>query len=339
MRMRSAIIGAGRMGRVHLRALRELGHDVVGVADVNREALAETQAEFGLLDAQLFTSAETLLSDARLDLVIVATTAPTHCIYTCQAVQVGANFVLCEKPMAVSLAQCDEMIEKCRIAGARLAINHFGRFRPTFRKIREILASDGFGELASMTVVGGNVGLAMNGSHLIETFTTLTGEPIEEATAWMDALTVANPRGGEFEDRSGTLRFTTKNGRRLTIDCSADQGHGLVVIYAGRTGLCVEDVIAGRMRVLRRRTEDLGLPTTRYATPSNSEDLEFTAADVLEPAKAMITALVEGGDIVDGLTGRKPIEALVAAYESHENGHRAVPLDDNLPVERIFPWA
>ena len=311
------------MGRVHGRAVLDLGMDPCAIVDRRSEASAEAAKILGLRPEALYIDVDEMLSSVRPEFVSIATTTPSHCELTCRAAEAGARYILCEKPMAASLAQCDRMIEACHAAGTRLAVNHYGRFRPSFRKIQEFLTSDSFDGLTSMTAVGGNAGLAMNGTHLIESFINLAGEPVEEVTAWLDEAALPNPRGAEFEDRSGTVRFTAKNGRRLAIDFGSDQGHGMVVTYAGRTGWCVEDVLGGRLRASWRRAKDRGLPTTNYATPSEIDDIQVAPADVLEPTKAMIAALIEGRGYVDGTAGRKPIEALVAAYVSHENGHAA----------------
>lgn len=327
------------MGRVHGRAILDLGMELCAIVDCRSEASVEAAETLELRPEALCSDVDEMLTSIRPEFVIVATTTPSHCESTCRAAGAGARYILCEKPMAASLAQCDRMIEACHAAGTRLGINYSGRFRPAFRKVREFLMSDSFDGLTSMTAVGGNAGLAMNGTHLIESFMNLAGEPVEEVTAWLDEVTLPNPRGTGFEDRSGVMRLTTKNGRRLMIDLGSDQGHGMVVTYAGRTGWCVEDVLGGRLRASWRRAGDWELPTTRYATPGETDDIQVSPTDTLELAKAMITALIEGRDYVDGTAGRKPIEALVAAYVSHENGHAAVHLDDNLPGERVFSWA
>ncbi len=122
-----AVIGVGRMGRRHIEAAQSLGLDVVGVCDINEDALRLTR-EQGIPPENLFRDYAAMLARTKPECVIIATTAPTHHDYACQAAEAGVGFVLCEKPMAVSLEQCDHMIEVCLASGTSLAINHQMRF-------------------------------------------------------------------------------------------------------------------------------------------------------------------------------------------------------------------
>jgi hypothetical protein len=62
-------------------------------------------------------------------------------------------------------------------------------------------------------------------------------------------------------------------------------------------------------------------------------------ADSLAPSRAVLEALIHGGDAPSGEHGRLAVATLVAAHVSHETGHRPVRVDDNLPADRAFPWA
>src|SRR5690242_20585865 len=126
--MRSVVVGLGRMGMRHLQILTEGGHEIVGIADPRPEALAEARDKFALREGVCFADAKAMLGQVRPACAIIATTAPAHCELTVMAAQQGASHILCEKPMAVSLAECDAMIDACEKSGTLLAINHQMRF-------------------------------------------------------------------------------------------------------------------------------------------------------------------------------------------------------------------
>src|SRR5438105_10086095 len=107
--MTGAVIGVGRMGRRHIQVLRALGLDLAGVADPRPESLELARTEESVPERLLYQEPESLLREQRPELVIVATTADAHCELTCLAARSGARFVLCEKPMACSIALCDRM--------------------------------------------------------------------------------------------------------------------------------------------------------------------------------------------------------------------------------------
>lgn len=338
--MRTAVIGAGAMGRRHLQAARAHGLELVGLADQRAEALAAVGAEYGLSAAQQFSNAQILLDSLRPDCVIIATTTPSHAPYTVAAAEAGARCILCEKPMADSLAACDRMISACKLHGARLAINHQMRFTESYQRIKALLESEQLGGLTSLSVIGGNFGMAMNATHLFELLRYLTGEPPAEVTAWFDDAPIANPRGAQFTDRAGSLRATTASGVRLYIEAGADQGHGLTLVFAARHGQIVFNLLSGRLTLSARQAGYRERPTTQYGLPQDEQQFDFGAPNVTLATQRTLQALIDDAGYPSGEEGRLPIMALVAAYLSAESGSRPIPVTSAaLPAERVFPWA
>ncbi len=338
--MRVAVIGAGRMGRRHVRIVSELGHTLAGLCDANAAAVQNAAREDGLDESVLFTDPSAMLARSGCDCVIVATTAPSHCELTCAAAEHGVKAIVCEKPMAISLEECDRMLDACARSGTKLAVNHQMRFMEQYQVPKALLTSEAFGGFAGAMVAGGNFGIAMNGSHYFEMFRYLTDERPFEVTAWFSPDTVANPRGPQFEDRAGSVRITTASGKRLYLDATSDQGHGMSVLYSARNGQIFVNELTGAFSSSVREGAHRALPTTRYGMPSLEESRVIIPADAIEPSKAVLKALLVGGDFPTGEDGRSAIEVLVAAHVSNEEGHRAVRLDrDVLPRQRRFSWA
>ncbi len=337
--MRTVLIGLGRMGLRHLSVLRALGLDVIGAADRCEQAFAHA-IKAGMSRERLYSDPRRLLVDVRPDCVIVATTAPSHCELVCLAAETGARLVLCEKPMAVSLEQCDRMIAACTRAGTRLAINHQMRFMEQYTRPRAIVTGEAFGGLGSVNVVAGNFGMAMNGLHYFEMFRFMTGAVPVKVNAWLSSETLVNPRGGEFEDRAGSIRLETEDGRRFYMDAGTDQGHGMLVSYGGRFGRLDVDELAGHMRLVVRRPEHRSDPTTRYGMPWDTTEQSITPADAVAPTRAVMQALIAGDNYPDGEVGRNVVELLVAAHLSHEQGGQTLDLrSTQLPRGRVFAWA
>jgi predicted dehydrogenase len=167
----------------------------------------------------------------------------------------------------------------------------------------------------------------------------IVGDYPQTVTAWFSDQVVPNPRGAQFEDRAGSVRLTFPNGVRGYMDCSADQGHGMHVTYAGRNGRITVDELLGDMAVNIRLEEHRALPTTRYGMPANNEKRTITPADALAPSRAVLQALLDGENFPDGIVGYEAVRALVAAHVSAENGNIPVAIDDSLPADRVFPWA
>lgn len=336
--MRTAVIGLGAMGLRHLQNVKALGLPLAGVCDSRPEALAKA-GELGAAPDIRFTDPAAMLKSVKPECVIVATTAPGHGPLTSLAATSGAKAVLCEKPLATSLADCDEMIAACRKNGTRLAVNHQMRFMEQYLKVKELLDADEIGALASITVVAGNFGLAMNGTHYFELFRWLTGEAPARVWASLAQERVPNPRGPQFDDGAGTVRVENPSGRRLLLEIGPDQGHGVRVLYAGRHGVLVADELAGRIEVLARAPEHRALPTTRYGMPSVGREIKVAPADALAPSRAVLEALIAGREIPTGEDGRSAVAVVAAAYASHEAGGVPTAVDAALPSGRRFSFA
>jgi len=328
------------MGRSHIQAAMALGLDLVGIYDQNQESLAQAADDFNIPLEKRFPDAPTLLDQTSPECLIVATTASSHCLYTCMAAESGVQYILCEKPMAVSIDQCNSMIDTCQRTGAKLAVNHQMRFMQLYSEPKRITSSEAFGGLSSVTVAGGNIGMAMNGTHMFEMFRYMTDENPDQVTAWFSKEWVANPRGEQFEDPGGSIRMTTESGKRFYLEICSDQGLGLKFIYSGPRGQLVVDGLVGKMQLSVREEASRDLPTTRYSAPWVETETTIEPAGNVETSQMVLEALLQDHDPPSGADAKLAVSLLVAAYVSDENGHVAVAPDDpRLDAERVFPWA
>jgi len=337
--MKTVLAGLGRMGLRHYEILKSLDMELIGAADPFEQARNKA-IEASISEDILFNDAVKMINEKKAECVIIATTAPSHCELVQAAAKAGAQVVMCEKPMAVSLEECDRMIEVCQKHGTKLAINHQMRFMEQYTKAKEIVTSETFGGLSGLSAMFGNFGLAMNGSHYFEMFRYMTDETPVKVSAWFSKGLVANPRGEQFEDHGGCIRLETASGKRFYMDASTDQGHGMFVSYAGPNGRLDIDELAGHARLVLREEEHRKQPTTRYGMPWKTTEIPITPADAVAPTRAVMEALLAGENYPDGRTGLMVLEVLVAAYLSHELGGATIDLRNiELPRTRVFSWA
>ena len=90
------------------------------------------------------TTLEALLSDSEVDAVYVATPPHVHAQQTIACARAGKH-ILCEKPMALTNAECDEMIRAAEEAGVQLMIAYYRRRYPAAMKIKELLEAERIG--------------------------------------------------------------------------------------------------------------------------------------------------------------------------------------------------
>ena len=335
----AAVVGLGRMGLRHLQVLCELGMKISGLSDINR-ASAIAAGQSYAPEAAIYENAADMLQDRMPEAVVIATTADSHKDLVLAAVGNGAKWILCEKPMAVSLEEANSMTAACAEAGVKLAINHQMRFMPNYFRIKELIGTEGLGALASIVVSGSNFGLAMNASHFFEVFRYITDENATVVFADFEDDIVANPRGPQFEDRSGRLIAKNSNGQAIYIDFSVNAGWGLSVAYICRYGQIHVDELGGEVRVYERQPEYRDLPTTRYGMPHMTRIDHIPPTDATAPTRALWDAMLNDRDFPGASEGRHALECIIAAHLSHEQGGKWVSLASlGRRANQKFNWA
>ncbi len=133
MAVRIGVIGLG-IGRTHLQHFRALdGVEIAAVADVDGELAAQLGARYG---AKPYADGVAMMAAERLDAVSVCTPPRSHAPLVVAAARRGLH-VLCEKPMAPTLADCDAMIEATQKAGVTLMLGFKKRYAPAYSFLKE----------------------------------------------------------------------------------------------------------------------------------------------------------------------------------------------------------
>jgi len=152
--MNFGLIGAGAIGQVRAGALAKTpGCRLVAVADPEPD---RARAAGG---APCFSDYRRLLDLADVQAVVVSTPPALHEQITLSALQAGKH-VLCEKPLANSLAACRRMVEAARQAGRLLATGFNHRYFPAVQFLKRTLDSGHIGELDHVRAFAGHAGLS-----------------------------------------------------------------------------------------------------------------------------------------------------------------------------------
>jgi predicted dehydrogenase len=145
------------MGRQHLNCYRSLrGVRVASICDGDKARLKGSEkiegniegdeAALGLGDISLYTDFEKMLAEEQLDAVSITLPTFMHRDFTVKALEAGLH-VLCEKPMATSVEQCEDMIAAAKKNKRILQIGHCIRFWPEYVKAKEIVDSGRYGDV------------------------------------------------------------------------------------------------------------------------------------------------------------------------------------------------
>ena len=140
-----AVIGCSGMAKNHMRGvIAKEGASLYAVCDTAQERLTACREEFSVPVAT--TDWRELVSDPLIDAVVIVTPDKLHTEMTVAFLRAGKD-VLCEKPMALTVAECEEMMRVEKETGRRLMIGQVCRCTPAFLMAKELVASGRIGEL------------------------------------------------------------------------------------------------------------------------------------------------------------------------------------------------
>jgi predicted dehydrogenase len=234
--VRVALIGSGWIQDFHARAvLAYPGAELVVVANHREPSARELAERHGI--PEVTTDWRALADRDDVDAAVVATPNALHAEQSIAFLDAGKH-VLVEKPMAVSLAECDAMIDAAARSGASLMVAHNWRFRDEVIAMRDRIASGALGEVVKTRGYGvhanwgpagwfvepalaGGGALVDMGVHAIDTARFVLGDPVPERVC-----AAISTRYGSYEvDDDGIVLVGWSNGANSLIESGWWQPH------------------------------------------------------------------------------------------------------------------
>lgn len=301
-RLGIGVIGTGFGARVHIPGFARLPEArLVAVGSARRERAEAVAAAHGIPAA--YDDYRALLADPAVAAVSVATPPHLHHPMTVAALLAGKH-VLCEKPMARTVAEARDMVRQARLAGVAAMINHEFRFLPVRRQIKTLIDDGYLGELRTVSLTifrdaladpvgrpfgwlmeqekGGGV-LGAVGSHAIDALLWWFG-PITGVTGRLTTTVREryDPAGGQprpvSADDTGAVLFQFAGGALGSLHLSSTAWHGggeHLKVY-GSAGTLV--LTGGRL--LGARAGERGLRELPVETPPELRAPEGTPASL-----------------------------------------------------------
>lgn len=353
------IVGYGMMGKMHADAWAHIpGATIVAIAEPIIEKHSEIRQTH---TCSVFPNILKMIEHGlRPDIVVVATHAPRHLSDTLLALQAGCH-VICEKPMALTLGECDIMVAEAKRRNLKLAINHQSIFSRAVMVAEQKINAGSIGKLYAIKAYGkGRIAcsdlmeIAGHLLHLMRHFAkgevtevfgdvTYKGKPItlEDVARVQDLYPEGRDSGYGAGDRMfgyykfssgvrGELHLAQMDNAPLTF--GEDRNFGYFLELCGT---------AGRMQFY--------LPHALFFNPSPYDDLAKNATPWIEINPSLreekdpilirrfnerfLFAISEDKDsLVSGDIGRIVMEMTLGVYASHFAGRPlSVPLVDRRP--------
>lgn len=146
-KLKVGIIGVGNIGKRHAKHVSELA-ELVAVCDINSIELKKIKEKYG---CKTYTNIDDFLKQNNFDLVSICTPNNLHAEHSIKALKAN-NHVLCEKPMALSSANCEKMMITAEESNKRLFIVKQNRFNPPVEAVKEAIDGGDMGKILSVHV-------------------------------------------------------------------------------------------------------------------------------------------------------------------------------------------
>lgn len=328
---RVGIIGAGRIGRVHARAITQMdGAEVAMIADPFEKFGTQAAQDF---NTKYSPNWEDMLSDDSIDGIVIGSPTPYHAEQIIKTAKAG-KAIFCEKPISNDLATIDKCLQVVSETKARLLIGFQRRFDANFKAVRQQVMDGAIGDVrmfqinsrdpapppAEYLAQSGGIFLDMM-SHDFDQARFCTGGEIEEVFVTGKAFEEAAQQANDLDTVLVTLKMS--NGCFGTIGNSRRCAYGYdqrIEVFGSKGMLSSNNRTPNTVDISNDQGTTSPLPYSffmdRYA---------LAYSGVME---AFVNMIREGSDPpVTGADGRAPIVAAMAASKSLKEG-RPVRLEE-----------
>lgn len=320
-----ALVGLGEIGQWHLRALATSADaDLRAVCDLDSDLLAQAADRAARTTQDLGD----ILRDESVELVSICLPHHLHAPIAERCLDAGKH-VLLEKPMTMTVAEADRVIDRAAAAGRTIGVSHNQVFFEPHRRIRAWIDDGRLGrvhQIRARLAIGGKYGawradptlaggglLIDAGVHRVYTVRYLAGE-IVAATAVMDQPGREDAFVVTFEHEAGTVSV---------VDGSY---HGPAGAFDDRIEVAAEGGLVeavGCEAFFERFASGPQLRIYRDGGWQNEDVVDSWDASVIASVQAFVRAVAAGeAPPVSGADGRAVVAAVEAAYESARSGRR-----------------
>ena len=355
--MRYALIGCGMISPNHIRAALQCELDIVALCDIvedNRNKALQLIPEEERGNVKVYSDYNDMLQELHPELVAIALGSGLKKRVSVDCMKAGAN-VIVEKPIALSLAEADEMIAAAQEYGVLLAVNHQLRFGKTIRALKAEVEAGHFGKLLHGTVQvrrnrnqayfdaakwrgtwAQDGGTLMNQCiHYTDLLQWIMGSDVEEVFAYTDRLThpyieaedmglaLVKFRNGSYGVIEGTVNTFPRN----LSDSMAIFGETGTVSLSGKT---LDDIEAWNFAEGPQNRDDAVSTFEIKDMGSGHTPLYRDVIEAIEKGKKLLCPPEDG---------RKALELILAIYKSKLTGQPVkLPLDSfgTLDMKGVF---
>ena len=152
--MKYALIGCGRIATNHVTAAVNNNMEIVAVCDIVPEKMEAILKKHGLVDdksIKRYTDYKKMIEENELELVSIATESGKHASIALDVIDAGINVII-EKPMAMNIADAEEIIKRAAEKNVKVSACHQNRFNVAIQEVRKAIEGERFGKLSHASI-------------------------------------------------------------------------------------------------------------------------------------------------------------------------------------------
>ena len=333
-KVRFAVAGVRSIGNAYVvRAIQKIPEaELITICDNNEEILEKRRVEYGL--EKVYTDFYEMIKDGGFDCVILGTPDQVHMEHSVAALEAGYH-VICEKPLALTMEECEQIVEATKKSDRKFMTGQVCRKAPAFIKAKELIESGEIGELTFIeseyahdySYMGASWrlhptklrhGVIGGGCHCIDLLRWIAGNP-EKVMALANRK--ANAHWNVDENTIAIMQFPNNVIGKIFCGTAVKRDYTMRTCLYGTKGTIICDNTSKELTLFRHAVTDNGkniYPDVKIPVEVNNHNLH---AEVQE----MCDAILKDLDIeCTALEGSKTVAVANACVMSAAKGGEPV---------------
>lgn len=269
-KVRFAVVGLKSIGNAYVAAINRLAQgEVTAICECNEDMAKKRAAEYGM--DKYYTDFYEMIKDGGFDCVVLGTPDQVHMEHSVAALEAGYH-VICEKPLALTMEECEKIVEATRKSDKKFMTGQVARKTPSFIKVKELIEKGEIGELTfieseyahdysymieahwRLDPVRLRHGVIGGGCHAIDLLRWIAGDPTSVMAL---ANKKANPEWPVDENTIAIMQFPNNVIGKVFCGTAVKRNYTMRTCFYGTKGTIICDNTSPEFTLFRHaRTDD-----------------------------------------------------------------------------------
>ena len=319
-----------KFGMCHVEGAISYGAEIAAICDCNEENLRFAGERYGIPEEKRFTDYMDIVNNKDIDVVTVAIPDQQHVKVSCDLLRAGKH-VLCEKPLALTREDIEEMIRVADESGSKFMVGQICRFTPAFEKAKEIIEAGTIGELYFveseyahdyMKIVDNwradpnRHGVIGGGCHAVDLLRWLAGDPQEVFAYGTKRLLPTVP----YDDATiAIMKFGENLAGKVFVSTGCKRDYTMRTVIYGTKGTIISDNTSPTMTLFV--TDEEGV-----TQDPQTIDIQVNNHNAAKEFEVFADAIINDKPVItDAREGAKTVEVCLSIVESAKTGKVVKP--------------